>query len=138
MTINEHPLQTARDDLPHRDNHPRHEQLAPREAESAHNLLAVDDPSRRRPTRQAPRRAGVVTMQWLRPTELATQVASRTAARAITAHTAAHLQARAELRAALSRTRDRTSSHGRLAPLTAFGRHASPDSLTARRSGMSR
>lgn len=82
-------------------------------------------------------------MQWLRPTELAAQVASRTTARAVNAHAAAHRQARAELRAALSRTRETIRApvrptRGQLAPLSAFGQHATRDSLAPERSGVSR
>jgi len=132
MSTDEHHPPTAYDNPPHGDNHPRHEQRQPTGAESPHNLLAVHDPSRRRQTpRPAPARGGGVTVQWLRPTELATRIAGRTAARAVVAHAAAHRQARAELRTALSTTR------ARLAPLTAFGQHASSDRSTLRRPPMS-
>jgi hypothetical protein len=141
-TDDHHPPATPHDPH-HPEDHPRHEHRQPTGAESPHNLLAVHDPSRRRATpRQTTTRAGGVTVQWLRPTELATRVASHTAARAVTAHAAAHRQARAELRTALSRTRDQISSsmrsRGRLAPPSAFGQHATPDALTTEHSGPSR
>ena len=78
MSTDEHHPPTAYDNPPHGDNHPRHEQRQPTGAESPHNLLAVHDPSRRRQTpRPAPARGGGVTVQWLRPTELATRWADK-------------------------------------------------------------
>lgn len=143
MSTDDHHPPATNHDPRYQEDHPRREHRQPTGAESPHNLLAVHDPSRRRPTpRQTAARASGVTVQWLRPTELAARVASRTAARAVSAHAAAHQRARAELRSALSRTREQNSSAmrsgRRLAPLSAFGHNGSLDSATAERSGMNR
>ena len=142
MSTDDHHPPAANHD-PRYQDHARREHRQAAGAESPHNLLALHDPSRRRATpRQTAARARGVTVQWLRPTELAARVASRTTARAVSAHAAAHQRARAELRSALSRTREQIGSSmrsgRRLAPLSAFGQNGATAAATAERSVISR
>lgn len=109
----------------------------PSGAESPHNLLAVHDPSKRRGSGRQPAGQGHgVTVQWLRPTELAARFAGRTAARAVAAHVAAHRQVRDGVRARLAR--DEGGRRGRLAPASAFGRAAGAEQTVAERSMIGR
>jgi len=95
-------------------------------AESPQHLLAVHDPSKR--AGEGPRAAGRghgVTVQWVRPTDLAARMAARASAGAVAAHVAAHRQVRESVRA-------------RLAPVSAFGRHAGAVPVTVERSMVGR
>lgn len=96
-------------------------------AESPRELLAVHDPSKQAAARgrQAVGRGQGVTVQWVRPTELAARVAARTTAGAVAAHAAVHRQVREGVRA-------------RLAPLSAFGRQAEAGPVTVERSVVGR
>jgi hypothetical protein len=114
------------------------EHTRPSGAESPHNLLAVHDPSKRgRPggQRTAGRGHGV-SVQWLRPTELAARMAATTAAGAAATHVAAHRQVRDNVRARL--TGDDNGRRGRLAPPSAFGRTAGAEQTVAERSVIGR
>lgn len=107
-------------------------------AESPRELLAVHDPSRRTAANspQMPGRGEhEVTVQWVRPTELAARVAARTTAGAVAAHAAAHRQARESLRARLAGGVERQS---RLAPVSAFGRQVETGPVTVERSVIGR
>lgn len=106
-------------------NDQQHER--PSGAESPQHLLAVHDPSKRRAARgpQATGRGHGVTVQWVRPTELAARIAARTTAGAVAAHVAAHRQVRESVR-------------GRLAPLSAFGRQAESRPVAVQRSVVGR
>ncbi|TWE13073.1 hypothetical protein [Rudaeicoccus suwonensis] len=91
--------------------------------ESLRHLLAIHDPSKRTAGRD-PRTAADghgVTVQWVRPTDLAARVAARASAGAVAAHVAAHRQVREHVRA-------------RLAPLSAFGRQTEGQAPVAARS----
>jgi hypothetical protein len=95
-------------------------------AESPQHLLAVHDPSQR--AGRGPQAAGRghgVTVQWVRPTDLAARMAARASAGAVAAHVAAHRQVRESVRA-------------RLAPLSAFGRQAEAGPVTVERSVIGR
>ena len=96
-------------------------------AESPRELLSVHDPSKQAAARvrQAVGRGHGVTVQWVRPTELAARIAGRTTAGAVAAHVAAHHQVRESVRA-------------RLAPLSAFGRQAESGPGTVERSVVGR
>jgi hypothetical protein len=102
-------------------NNEQHEPEQRHGLESPHELLAVDDPSdrsgnsRRSPSR-VPGGPGV-TVQWLRPTELAMKLAGHGAAGVIHAHREAHLR----LRDAITPQAVRERRAARLAPLSAFG-----------------
>ena len=102
-----------------------HDGLA--DAESPRELLAVHDPSKQAAARgrQAVGREHGVTVQWVRPTELAARIAARTTAGAVAAHVTAHRQVREGVRA-------------RLAPLSAFGRQAESGPVTVERSVVGR
>lgn len=95
--------------------------------ESPRELLAVHDPSKQAAPngRQAVGRGHGVTVQWVRPTELAARIAARTTAGAVAAQVAAHHQVRENVRA-------------RLAPLSAFGRQAQSGPVTVERSVVGR
>lgn len=110
----------------------------PSVAESPHNLLAIRDPSKRGGggRQQTSGRGHGVTVQWLRPTELAARIAARTAAGAVAAHQAAHRQVRDSVRARL--TGDGNAPRGRLAPPTAFGRQGGAEQMVAERSVIGR
>lgn len=112
-----------------RDHHIRREH--PTGVESPRNLLAFDDPSRRRTARsgQATGRWHGVTVEWLRPTELAARITTRTAARAVEA--AGRRRARIRPQAISTAARTTTARRGRLAPASAFGRHAAADAPLA-------
>ena len=92
-------------------------------AESPHELLAVHDPSKHAAGRrqETAARGHGVTVQWVRPTDLAARMAARGSAGAVAAHVAAHRQVREHVRA-------------RLAPLSAFGRQAETGPVTVQRS----
>lgn len=96
-------------------------------AESPRELLAVHDPSRQATARgrQAAGRGHGVTVQWVRPTDLAARMAARASAGAVAAHVAAHRQVRGSVRA-------------RLAPLSAFGRQGESGPVRVERSGIGR
>jgi len=106
-------------------DHQEHDQ--PSGAESPRHLLAVHDPSTRGGTRgrQTAGRGHGVTVQWVRPTELAARIAARTTAGAVAAHTAAQREIRGNVRA-------------RLAPLSAFGRHGEAEPVAVGRSVVGR
>lgn len=135
--MNEHQTRsrTAHDEPPH-GRAPRQ----PAGAESPRNLLALHDPSRQRTARRQPTNGRIngVTVEWLRPNELAARVTSKASARAVAAHSVAHHQARARLRAGLTATRNRISGRGQLAPASAFGRHASTEPTAASRTAIRR
>lgn len=101
--------------------HSNHDERRAQGAQSPRELLALHDTSRKRGTGQAAAGRGHgVSVQWVRPTELAARVAARTAAGAVAAHVAAHRQVREHLRTRLAG--DGTGRRARLAPLSAFGR----------------
>ncbi len=123
------------EDRPRTGHNQYQEHERPSGAESPHNLLAVHDPSKRRPIRgqgTAGRGHGV-SVQWVRPTELAARIAARTAAGAVAAHLAAHRQVRDGVRSRLAGT-----GNGRLAPASAFGRQAQAEQRVADRSVIGR
>lgn len=105
----------------HQRNQHDHDRLAG--AESPRELLAVHDPSKQAAAhgRQTASRGHGVTVQWVKPTELAARIAARTTAGAVAAHSAAHHQVRENIRA-------------RLAPLSAFGCQAQSGPVTVDRS----
>jgi hypothetical protein len=111
-----------------------HEHTRPSGAESPHNLLAVHDPSTRGGAggQRTPGRGHGVSVQWLRPTELAARMAATTAAGAVATHVAAHRQVRDSVRARL--TRGDNGRRGRLAPPSSFGRTAGAEQTVAERS----
>lgn len=111
------------DDRPRAGHSNDHHDERPGGAESPRELLAVHDPSRQASAhgRQAAGRGHGVTVQWVRPTDLAARIAARASAGAVAAHVAAHRQVRASVRA-------------RLAPLSAFGRHAESGPMRVERS----
>ena len=119
----------------HNDHH-KHEQ--PTGTESPRELLAIHDPSKRSAVRgrQAAARGHGVTVQWLRPTELAARTAGRVAAGAVAAQVSAHRQVRDSLRARLGN--DDGARRGRLAPVSAFGRHVDGDQVRVERSVIGR
>lgn len=123
---------------PRAEQSKHHEHERPVGAESPHNLLAVHDPSKRGAARGRQTMGGGhgVTVQWLRPTELAARIAARTAAGAVAAHVAAHRHVRDRVRVRLSR--DDGGRQGRLAPLSAFGRHAETGPARVERSVVGR
>jgi hypothetical protein len=96
-------------------------------AESPRHLLAVHDPSKQATARgrQAAGRGYGVTVQWVRPTDLAARMAARASAGAVAAHVSAHRQVRESVRA-------------RLAPLSAFGRDADGGPVRVERSVIGR
>ena len=104
---------STNDDRPTAGHSNDQQHVRPSGGESPQHLLAVHDPSKRRAGQgpQAVGRGHGVTVQWVRPTELAARIAARSAAGAVAAHVAAHRQVRESVRA-------------RLAPLSAFGRQA--------------
>lgn len=110
-----------------RAGHSNHEHDRPGGAESPRELLAVHDPSKRRVARgpQGTGRGHGVTVQWVRPTELAARMSARASAAAVAAHVAAHRQVRESVRA-------------RLAPLSAFGRHGRAGQASVERSVIGR
>lgn len=110
----------------------------PSGAESPHNLLAVHDPSTRGGAggQRTPGRGHGVSVQWVRPTELAARMAARTAAGAVAAHVAAHRQVRDSVRTRLSG--DDNGRRGRLAPVSAFGRTTVAEQMVAERSVIGR
>jgi hypothetical protein len=113
-----------------RNNH--YERVRVDGTESPRELLAVHDPSRHRSAagRTAAASGHGVSVQWLRPTELAARVAASTAAGAVAAHVAAHRHVRDNVRARLT--------GNRLAPASAFGRQAESRRAVAERSVISR
>lgn len=114
------------------NNHHGHDR--PSGGESPRELLAIHDPSKpgAGSGRQQAGRGHGVTVQWLRPTELATRIAARTTAGAVAAHAAAHRQARHSVRRRLAG--DGSDRRGRLAPVSAFGRQAGAEQATVERS----
>ena len=114
-------------DRPPAEQSREHEHERPGGPESPHNLLAIHDPSKHGAARgrQAAGRGHGVTVQWVRPTELAVRIAAKSAAGAVAAHAATHRQVREHVRA-------------RLAPLSAFGRHADVGPAVAGRSVVGR
>ena len=117
-----------------------HEHVRPSGAESPHNLLAVHDPSKRSGGggQRAADRGHGVTVQWLRPTELAARMAARTAAGAVAVHAAAHRQVRDGVRARLAAGASTVGRRGRLAPPSAFGRQAEAEQMATERSVVGR
>lgn len=111
-------------------NNTEHERERSLGAESPHELLAVDDLSRRTGAgRRTPERVAGghgVTVQWMRPTELAARVAGHGAAGVIAAHREAHRR----LREAMAPRRD---SGAGLAPVSAFGRNTGVDRTSVER-----
>jgi hypothetical protein len=109
------------------DQSKQHDHAGLAGAESPRELLAVHDPSKQAAPsgRQAVGRGHGVTVQWVRPTELAARIAARTTAGAVAAHVAAHHQVRENVRA-------------RLAPLSAFGRQSQSGPVTVERSVVGR
>lgn len=127
-------------DRPRADQNNHHEHEQPSGAESPHNLLAVHDPSKQGTAlgRHSADRGHRVTVQWLRPTELAARIAARTTAGAVAAHVAAHRQVRDSVRTRLTDDGARLGQRGRLAPVSAFGRHAEAGQVTVERSVVGR
>lgn len=128
------------DDRPRADQTKHHEHAHERErvagTESPHELLAVDDPSKHNTRgRQTAARGHGVTVQWVRPTDLAARVAARGAAGAVAAHVAAHRQVRDRIRARLAGD---GRGRGRLAPVSAFGREGRAEQAVAERSVVGR
>ncbi|GAB3924447.1 hypothetical protein GCM10011575_03520 [Microlunatus endophyticus] len=116
------------DDRPRAGHSNDHHDERPGGAESPRELLAVHDPSRQatgRDWQSAGGRGHGVTVQWVRPTDLAARMAARASAGAVAAHVAAHRQVRASVRA-------------RLAPLSAFGRQGESGPVTVERSMVGR
>ncbi|MGH3266415.1 MAG: hypothetical protein ACRDNS_30980 [Trebonia sp.] len=130
MNINEDRLRAGDND------HRAHER--PAGAESPRELLAIHDPSKRSAGsgRQTTARGHGVTVQWLRPTELATRFAGQAAAGAVAAQVAAHRRVRDSLRVRLAG--DESGRWGRLAPVSAFGRHTKGDQVGVERSVVGR
>lgn len=113
-------------DRPRAGHNNDHHHEPPGGAESPQHLLAVHDPSKRAGRRhETAARGHGVTVQWVRPTDLAARVAARASAGAVAAHVAAHRQVREHVRA-------------RLAPLSAFGRQAEAGPVTVERSVIGR
>lgn len=108
-------------------NDQQHEHDRPGGAESPRELLAVHDPSRHAAGRRQETAVGGhgVTVQWVRPTDLAARMAARASAGAVAAHVAAHRQVREHVRA-------------RLAPVSAFGRQAESGPVRVERSVVGR
>lgn len=96
-------------------------------AESPRELLAVHDPSKQGTARgqRIGARGHGVTVQWVRPTDLAARMAARASAGAVAAHVAAHRQVREHVRA-------------RLAPVSAFGRQGRAEQAAVERSVIGR
>lgn len=117
----------SNDDRPPAGHRNSQEHERPSGTESPQHLLAVHDPSAKGTgrSRQTAGRGHGVTVQWVRPTELAARIAARTTAGAVAAHVAAHRQVRENVRA-------------RLAPPSAFGRQAESEPVTVERSVVSR
>jgi hypothetical protein len=117
-----------------------HEHERPNSAESPRELLAVDDPSKRSTGRgrQTAARGHGVTVQWVRPTDLAARIAARTAAGAVAAHLTAHRQVRDSVRERLTRDDDGSGRRARLAPVSAFGRQGRAEQATVERSVVGR
>lgn len=114
------------DDRPPAGHSNDHHYERPGGAELPRHLLAVHDASKcagRGP--QAAGRGHGVTVQWVRPTDLAARMAARASAGAVAAHVAAHRQVREHVRA-------------RLAPLSAFGRQAEAGPVRVERSVIGR
>ncbi len=123
------------------DQTKHHEHARERErvagAESPRELLAVDDPSKHNTRgRQTAGPGHGVTVQWVRPTDLAARVAARGAAGAVAAHVAAHRQVRDRVRERLAG--DGNGRRGRLAPVSAFGRQGRAEQAVADRSVVGR
>lgn len=119
-------------------NHEEHDR--PNAAESPRELLAVHDPSKQataRSQRTAAREHGV-TVQWVRPTELAARIAGTTAGGAVAAHVAVHRQVRDSVRERLTRDGDGSGRRSRLAPVSAFGRQAEAGPMAVERSVVGR
>lgn len=118
------------------NDHHAHERRAG--AESPRELLAIHDPSKRSAGSGQLRPGGGhgVTVQWLRPTELAARFAGQAAAGAVAAQVAVHRQVRDSLRARLAG--DESGRAGRLAPVSAFGRHTKGDQVRVERSVVGR
>jgi hypothetical protein len=113
-------------------------------AESPRHLLAVHDPSKR--AGRGPQAAGRghgVTVEWVRPTDLAARMTARASAGAVAAHVAAHRQVRESVRARLAahvaaHRQVRESVRARLAPLSAFGGQAESGPVRVERSVIGR
>jgi hypothetical protein len=127
-------------DRPTAGHSKHHEHDRPNSAESPRELLAVHDPSKHSTghDRQTVARGHGVTVQWVRPTELAARVAARGAAGAVAAHVAAHRQVRDSVRERLTRDADGSGRRVRLAPVSAFGRHGRAEQVTVERSVVGR
>lgn len=130
---------STENDRPRADQREGHERRQVDGAASPRNRLAVDDPStRRRATDGRPGLGGghPVSVEWVRPVELAARVAGKAAAGTLAAHLAAHRRLREGVRARLAW--ERPGRPGRLAPGSAFGHGGQAEPVAPARSVLGR